>query len=293
MSGRCRAAYGRDMDPLAGQTVLVTGASSGIGRATAIAAARRGARVVLVARRHDELEQVRARIEAADGAAYSFPCDLYDVDAIDALVGEVLAKHGPVDILVNNAGHSIRRSIQASVDRPHDFERSMQLNYFAPVRLTLGFLPGMRERGSGRIVNVTSQAVQVHPPRFAAYVASKCALEGFGRSIGRDLLSEGITVCSVRMPLVRTPMIRPSRGAFRGLPSLSAQQGADLVLRAMTSKGELVSTSSGQAFGALAGVAPDMMRLLMHRVVYLRGRETAPEIRGERPVSRPSLPDRR
>jgi NAD(P)-dependent dehydrogenase (short-subunit alcohol dehydrogenase family) len=275
------------MEPLAGRTVLVTGASSGIGRATAVAAGRRGAHVVVVARRHDELAQVCDEIAAGGGTAYSFPCDLYETDAIDALVGEVLAKHGPVDILVNNAGHSIRRSIQASVDRPHDFERSMQLNYFAPVRLTLGFLPAMREHGSGRIVNVTSQAVQAHPPRFAAYVASKCALEGFGRSIGRDLLSEGITVCSVRMPLVRTPMIRASRGAYKGLPSLSANQGADLVLRAMTSKGELVSTPGGQAIGALAGVAPDMMRLLMHRVVYLRGRETAPEIRGRRPGQSP------
>lgn len=267
-------------DPLADLTVLVTGASSGIGRATAKAAARRGAHVVLVARRKDELAKVQDEITDAGGTAYSHPCDLYDSAAIDDLIHTILAERGPVDILVNNAGHSIRRSIQNSVDRPHDFERSMQLNYFAPVRLTLGFLPAMRAQGSGRIVNVTSQAVQVHPPRFAAYVASKCALEGFGRSIGRDLLSEGITVCSVRMPLVRTPMIAPSRGAFKGLPSLSAHQAAGLVLKGMTSNTELVSTAGGQAFGALAGVAPDVMRSLMHRAVFLRGRETAPETRG-------------
>jgi NAD(P)-dependent dehydrogenase (short-subunit alcohol dehydrogenase family) len=268
--------------PLADLTVLVTGASSGIGRATAKAAARRGAHVVLVARRTDELTQVQHEITDAGGTAYAHPCDLYDSEAIDDLIHTILRERGPVDILVNNAGHSIRRSIQHSIDRPHDFERSMQLNYFAPVRLTLGFLPAMRAQRSGRIVNVTSQAVQVHPPRFAAYVASKCALEGFGRSIGRDLLSEGITVCSVRMPLVRTPMIAPSRGAFKGLPSLSAQQAAGLVLKGMTSDTELVSTAGGQAFGALAGVAPDVMRSLMHRAVFLRGRETAPETRGTR-----------
>lgn len=271
--------------PLAGQTVLITGASSGIGRATALAAAAHDARVVLVARRADELERVRNEIRAAGGVAFVYPCDLTDSAAIDRLVKQVLAEVGTVDILVNNAGRSIRRAIQLSVDRPHDFERSMQLNYHAPVRLTLGFLPGMLKQRFGRIVNVTSQAVQAHPPRFAAYVASKCALEGFGRSIGRDLLSDGVTVGSVRMPLVRTPMIAPSKSAYRGMPSWSAEQAAALVLRGMTSTDEIIGYRGGSLIDVFDSVAPNAMRALAHRMVFLRQRETAPEARGLRLVN--------
>lgn len=264
--------------------MLVTGASSGIGRATAVRAASYGAEVLLVARRQDELEKVRAQIAAAGGRAHVYACDLGDSEAIDRLVLRVVAEHGTVDILVNNAGHSIRRSVQLSLDRPHDYERSMRLNYHAPVRLTLGFLPGMRAQRFGRIVNVTSQAVQLHPPRFGAYVASKCALEGFGRSIGRDLYSEGITVGSVRMPLVRTPMIAPSQSAYRGMPSLSADQAAGLVLRGMSSRREIINYPGARLVDLADVVFPGLLRSITHRVVYLRGRETVPEEPGLRAV---------
>ncbi|MGX7827274.1 SDR family oxidoreductase [Actinokineospora sp. 24-640] len=203
----------RERGGLRGKRIVVTGASSGIGRATALALGARGARVLLVARRADELAEVAGEIGAH---ATAHPCDLTDGDAVDALVKEL----GPVDMLVNNAGRSIRRSVHLSVDRLHDYERTMALNYFAPLRLTLGLLPAMRAQGFGRVVNVTTMGLQSDTPRFAAYLASKGALEHFGRAAGRELLADGVTFCSVRMPLVRTPMINAT-DAYRGVPAFS------------------------------------------------------------------------
>ena len=172
-----RRLTGDGSSPLAGRTVLVTGASSGIGEATARAVAGRGATVLLVARRADELDRVRAAIEAAGGRAAAYPCDLTDGDAVDALVARVLADHGAVDYLVNNAGRSIRRSLHLSHDRFHDFERTMAVNYFGPVRLTMGLLPAMRAQRFGHVVNIVTWGVQMKAPKFAAYIASKAALD--------------------------------------------------------------------------------------------------------------------
>jgi len=158
--------------PLRGKTVLITGASSGIGEATAVSVAELGAVPVLVARRAEELARVLAEIESRGGTAYAYPCDLADAASVDRLVAQVLEAHGAVDMLVNNAGRSIRRSLSISYDRPHDFERTMAINYFAPVRLILGLLPQMVERGSGHMVNVGTWGVQVKAPKFAAYIAS-------------------------------------------------------------------------------------------------------------------------
>ena len=162
-------------DPLAGRRILITGASSGIGRATALAVAKRGAQVLLVARREDELNDVRGEIVAAGGSASAYPCDLTDGSAVDALIKQVLVEHEAVDMLVNNAGRSIRRSVFLSVDRMHDYERTMAMNYFAPLRLTLGLLPHMRERRFGHVVTVTTMGLQSDTPRFSAYLASKAA----------------------------------------------------------------------------------------------------------------------
>ncbi|MBM7772396.1 thioester reductase-like protein/short-subunit dehydrogenase involved in D-alanine esterification of teichoic acids [Actinokineospora baliensis] len=265
---------------LRGRRIVVTGASSGIGRETALMLGDRGATVLLVARRQAELEEVREEIERAGGTASTHPCDLTDSDAVDALVKEL----GVVDMLVNNAGRSIRRAVHLSVDRLHDYERTMALNYFAPLRLTLGLLPGMRARGFGRIVNVTTMGLQTDTPRFSAYLASKAALEAFGRAAGRELLTDGVTVCAVRMPLVRTPMIGAT-DAYKGVPATSPKTAAKLVVRALTNEAEVVQRPEGLAMELLRVVAPGLARQVLNIAYRLTG-ESAPEARTrpERPL---------
>lgn len=263
--------------PLHGKVVLITGASSGIGKASALAAARRGAEVVIVARRADQLELVRQEIADAGGKAYSYPCDLTDGDAIDALVKDVLAERGAVDMLVNNAGRSIRRSVQLSTERFHDYERTMAINYFGPVRLILGLLPSMTERRFGHIVNVTTQGLQTDTPRFTAYLASKAALEEFGRTAGRETLSDGITFTSLRMPLVRTDMITPS--SYEGIPASSPERAAALVVKALEKRPEILNLPEGTAAELATLAAPRLSRLVAH-LAYRAMPESAPETRG-------------
>ena len=229
MAGRHRKLLGSDGGTLAralrGKVVLVTGASSGIGAATARLIGAAGGIVLLVARGSDELEQVRAEIADAGGTAHCYRCDLTDFAALDAMVAKVLAEHGHVDVLVNNAGHSIRRKAEHSAQRFHDFERLIQLNYLAAVRLTLGLLPTMRERGEGHVVNVSTWAVQLRPARYSGYVASKAALEAWTDCVQSEVQQDGVLFTTVRMPLVRTPMIAPTK-AYRRVPALSAEQAA-------------------------------------------------------------------
>lgn len=228
-----RALLGRERDPdLTGKTVVVTGASSGIGEATAHRFAKAGAHVVLVARRLDELERVAAAIVADGGTATAITCDLSDTEAVTLLGQQVVAEHGPIAVVVNNAGHSIRRSITESFDRLHDFERTMAINYFGPVALSLAVLPSMVEAGSGRIVNVSTWGTRAPSPLFAAYTASKSAIDAFSRSANLDLNGTGVSVAAVHIPLVRTPMIAPAQSEYRGVPSLSADEAAGLVFRA-------------------------------------------------------------
>ena len=167
-----------------GKTVLITGASSGIGKAAAFKIATAGGIPLLVARSADKLEETKREIEDVGGTAYVYSADLSDPDSIDELVEQVLADHPAVDVLVNNAGRSIRRSIALSYDRFHDFERTIQLNYLGTIKLIMGLLPHMRERKSGHVVNVSSIGVQTNPPRFSAYVASKAALDAWTRVVG-------------------------------------------------------------------------------------------------------------
>ncbi|MBE1575163.1 SDR family oxidoreductase [Amycolatopsis roodepoortensis] len=265
-------------EPLDGRKVLITGASSGIGRASALAVAAKGAEVILVARRADELEQVREQIVAAGGKASAYPCDLTDGGAVDALVKDVLAAHGAVDMLVNNAGRSIRRSLSLSTERFHDYERTMAINYFGPVRLTLGLLPSMTARGFGHVVNVTTQGLQTDTPRFSAYLASKAALEEFGLTAGRETLSDGVTFTSVRMPLVRTDMIAPT-GSYRGMPSSSPERAAALVVKALEKRPEILNLPEGTAAELVTLVAPKTARFFAH-LVYRAMPESAPESRG-------------
>lgn len=238
-----------------GRVVLVTGASSGIGEATALRLGAAGATVVLVARSEDALRSVADRIEAAGGRADVRPCDLTDLDAVGRLTDAVLADHGTVDVLVNNAGRSIRRSIADSVDRMHDFERTMQINYYGPVKLTLGLLPAMRAQGRGQIVNVLSEGLLLQTPRFAAYLASKAALDSFSRCVANEVRPDGVRITGIHMPLVRTPMIAPT-AQYERVPALRPEEGADLVCEGIVTRAFAVTPLEGAALQLARTVAP-------------------------------------
>ncbi len=248
--------------PLAGRVVMVTGASSGIGSAAARAVADRGGTVLLVARRADRLDAVVAGIRATGGSAHPYPCDLTDAAAIDALVTQVLAEHGHVDMLVNNAGRSIRRSLRYSYDRMHDFERTMAINYFGPVRLMLGLLPGMRERRFGHVVNIVTWGVQLKAPKFSAYISSKAALDTFSRIAGRETWADNVTFTNLRLSLVRTDMIA-STEAYRRMPARTPEQAAELVVRALEDRPLTIGTVAGNVGEVLNLVAPRLMDAAM------------------------------
>jgi len=250
--------------PLAGRTVLVTGASSGIGEATALAAAGRGATVLLVARRAEELARVRADVESRGGRATAYVCDLADGDSVDVLVAAVLADHGVVDYLVNNAGRSIRRSLHLSYGRMHDFERTMAVNYFGPVRLTLGLLPAMREQRFGHVVNVVSWGVQLKAPKFAAYLASKTALDTWSRIAGRETYADNVTFTNLRFGLVRTAMVVPTE-SYEDRRALSAEQAAARVVRALEERPVTVDLLAGRVGELLNIVTPRLSDALMAR----------------------------
>jgi NAD(P)-dependent dehydrogenase (short-subunit alcohol dehydrogenase family) len=250
-------------EALAGRYVLITGASSGIGRATALKVAAAGGVPLLVARNVDKLEEVRAEIVAGGGTAFVYAADISDMESIETLLERVLADHRHVDMLVNNAGRSIRRSIALSYDRFHDFERTMQLNYFGAVKLIIGLLPRMRERGSGHIVNVSSIGVQTNPPRFSAYVASKAALDAFSRVVASEVVGDGVTFTTIHMPLVRTPMIAPTK-MYDAFPAISPEEAADMILEAMRSRPKELGTRIGK-FGEVAyALNPSAVDRLLH-----------------------------
>lgn len=242
---------------LDGRRVIITGASSGIGRATAIKVAAAGGVPLLVARRQHELEEVRDEIIAAGGTASVYPADLTDEESVHKAVDAMLAEHGRIDMLVNNAGRSIRRSIKLSYDRFHDYERAMAINYFGAVRLILAVLPHMSERKFGHIVNVSSIGVQGIAPRFSAYAASKAALDYFSRIAATETHGDGITFTTIHMPLVRTPMIRPTK-IYDAFPTKSPDQAADMVLKALRERPKHIGTPAGQAIGLAYTLTPGL-----------------------------------
>jgi NAD(P)-dependent dehydrogenase (short-subunit alcohol dehydrogenase family) len=233
-----------------GKTVLITGASSGIGKAAAIKIAKAGGIPLLVARSLDKLEQTRQEIEDLGGTAYVYSADVSDADAIDDLVNRVLADHPAIDVLVNNAGKSIRRSIELSYERFHDFERTIKINYLGTIKLTMGFLPHMRQRKSGLVVNVSSIGVQTNPPRFSAYVASKAALDAWTRVVGSETISDNVHFTTIHMPLVRTPMIAPTK-IYDSFPTISPDEAADLICEAIRAKPKHIGTRLG-TFGEVS-----------------------------------------
>ncbi|MGL4304593.1 MAG: SDR family oxidoreductase [Mycobacteriaceae bacterium] len=229
---------------LAGSHVLITGASSGIGRSAALAVAQRGATVFLLARSADELHMVVEEIRAQGGSAFAFPCDITDTESVNHTVKKILGEHRHVDYLVNNAGRSIRRSVSASTDRLHDFERTMAVNYFGAVRLVLALLPHMQERRFGHIVNISSIGVLGRGPQFSAYVASKAALDAFSDVAATETWSQNITFTNIHMPLVKTPMIAPTT-AYKNARPASPEKAAAMVVRALVDKPKRIDTPLG------------------------------------------------
>jgi NAD(P)-dependent dehydrogenase (short-subunit alcohol dehydrogenase family) len=240
---------------IGGKIVMITGASSGIGHETALRVGEAGGVVLLVARSADKLEELKAEIEERGGEAHVHPCDLSDVDDVERMANEVLVEHGHVDVLVNNAGRSIRRSVELSYDRFHDFQRTMQLNYFGALKLILTLLPRMRERRSGHIINISSIGVQTNAPRFSAYVASKAALDAFSRTIASEVVDDGVDITAVYMPLVRTPMIAPTK-MYDAFPTIGPGEAAEMITDAMVSKPKKVATRLGNFGELLYNVSP-------------------------------------
>jgi short-subunit dehydrogenase len=273
-AGRVWDYWERNLDPdlfrerslssaVAGKRIVVTGASSGIGRDLARKIGEAGGEVIMVSRTRETLEEVKGEVEEAGGTAHVHPCDLSDLDDIDRLAVEILEQHGGVDVLVNNAGRSIRRSVAASYDRFHDYERTMKLNYFGALKLILAFLPGMRERRAGHIVNVSSIGVQTNTPRFSAYVASKSALDAFSRSIAPEVIGDGVNVSTVYMPLVRTPMIAPT-SIYDAFPTLSPDEAAEKICDALIDKPKRVASRLG-TFGEVAyAISPKTVDLVLN-----------------------------
>jgi NAD(P)-dependent dehydrogenase (short-subunit alcohol dehydrogenase family) len=251
-----------------GRIVMVTGASSGIGKSAAMKIADAGGVVLLVARTPEKLEATKEQIEAGGGVAYIHRCDLSDPEDIDRMADEVLEQHGHVDILVNNAGRSIRRSIALSYDRPHDFERTIQLNYLGSVRLILKLLPVMRERKSGHIINVSSIGVQTNTPRFSAYVASKSALDAFSRSIASEIIDDNVHITAIYMPLVRTPMIGPTK-MYDRFPTLTPEEAADMITEAIVHKPKRIATPLGTLGQILYAINPKSIDYILNSAYHL------------------------
>jgi NAD(P)-dependent dehydrogenase (short-subunit alcohol dehydrogenase family) len=258
----------KNRSALRGKHVVITGASSGIGRVTALKVAQAGGIPVLVARGKDKLEETRSTIEMRGGTAYVFPCDLSDLEAIDRLCEQIVTELPSVDFVVNNAGRSIRRSLRLSQDRFHDFERTMQLNYFGAIRLIMGLMPAMQKQKSGHIVNISSIGVQTNPPRFSAYVASKAALDSWSNVVASEVVGNGITFTNIHMPLVRTPMIAPTK-IYDKFPTISPAQAADTVIRAMVEKPHEINTALGNAGAIAHTVAPKAAFRLLNMAYHV------------------------
>jgi NAD(P)-dependent dehydrogenase (short-subunit alcohol dehydrogenase family) len=294
-----RARRNNRAGPLVGRHVIITGASSGIGRASAIAVAERGATVFALARNAAALDELVAEIREAGGQAYAFTCDVTDTASVDHTVKDILGRFDHVDYLVNNAGRSIRRSVVNSTDRLHDYERVMVVNYFGAVRMVLALLPHWRERRFGHVVNVSSAGVQARNPKYSSYLPTKAALDTFADVVSTETLSDHITFTNVHMPLVKTPMIVPSR-RLNPAPAISAEHAAAMVVRALIEKPARIDTPLGTLAEIGNYFTPRLSRRILHQL-YLgypdsaaaRGRPQ-PETSSDRPPSqrRPRRPRR-
>jgi thioester reductase-like protein len=246
-----------------GRTVVITGASSGIGKAAALQLASAGAIPILVARSADKLEETRIEIVEAGGEAFTYSVDLASMEAIDGFMEQLLKDHPRIDMLVNNAGRSIRRGVLKSLDRFHDFERTMALNYFGSIRLITALLPHWQEIGGGHVVNVSSIGVQTNPPRFAAYVASKSALDGWTSCVASEVIGIGVTFTTIHMPLVRTPMISPTK-IYDAFPTITPEEAAGFICDGLRAKPKEINTRLGTFGQVLKAVAPKAVDQILH-----------------------------
>jgi len=254
-----------------GKVVLVTGGSSGIGLAAAHKIAQAGAITVIVGRDQDKLDAAKAELDAAlketgnpnGGEVVTLSADLASMEGCDQMVAWLVDKYGGVDVLINNAGRSIRRGIESSYDRFHDFERTMQLNYFGCLRTTMGLLPHMAAKHAGHVVNISSIGVLTNAPRFSAYVASKAALDAWTRCAASEFIDVGVTFTTINMPLVKTPMIAPTR-IYDNVPTLTPEEAADLIVQAIVYKPARIATRLGVFGQVLHAVAPRVAQIAMN-----------------------------
>lgn len=267
----------------AGAVVMVTGASSGIGAATARSLGNAGATVLLVARSEERLRTVERDIVESGGSARVLPTDLTDPQATSSLVNDVLREHGGVDVLVSNAGRSIRRSVELSYDRFHDYQRTMDINYFGPVRLVLGLLPSMRERRHGHIVNVSSLGVLFNAPRFSAYLGSKSAFDAFLKCVAPEVKGDGVAVTSIYLPLVRTQMIQATR-VYGVLPRLTPERAAERICRAIVERPVAIAPRLSRVGRVAQVLAPTIFEELL-TTVY-RAAEDSAAARGDGSAAR-------
>jgi NAD(P)-dependent dehydrogenase (short-subunit alcohol dehydrogenase family) len=243
-----------------GKVVLVTGGSSGIGLAAAHKFAEAGAITLICGRDQGKLDAACKEAKARGYIFEAYPVDISDMADCDRFVQQLIEDHGGLDFLINNAGRSIRRAIESSYDRFHDYERTMQLNYFGSLRVTMGFLPGMVARKKGHIVNISSIGVLTNAPRFSAYVASKAALDAWTRCASSEFADQGISFTTINMPLVRTPMIAPT-GLYNKVPTLSPEEAADMIAQACIFKPVRVATR--------LGITGQLMHALLPRVAQI------------------------
>ena len=246
-----------------GRVVVITGGSSGIGKATAFRVAEAGAITIIVARDMEKLEATRQEAKRRGLSIIAFSADISDPAGCAAVATKINAEYGGVDILINNAGRSIRRSIENTFDRLHDFDRMMRINYFGSINLTMGLLPNMMRRKRGHVITISSIGVLTNSPHFSAYVASKAALEAWMRCAASEFLDRDIAFTIINMPLVRTSMVAPTK-LYEHVAMLTPERAAELVVEAIIHSPARIATRLGLLGQAVNIASPRIGQIIMN-----------------------------